>query len=294
MKKILKWTGIVLGSLVVLVLMALAVVYVITNGRMNEAYEVDPVALTLPPPDSALIARGAHLADIRACTGCHGENLAGDIMVDDPALGRISAANLTSGKGGIAASYSDEDWVRSIRHGVGTDGKPLLIMPVEEFIHIGREDLAALLAYIKQVPPVDNELPEQKLGPIARVIMLSGGLLQAEEVDHAMPLPETPTPGVTVEYGEYLATTCLGCHGEDYTGGPVAGPPGTPPARNLTTLKDWTEAEFFNATKDGIRPTGDTLHAFMPRWTSMTDDEVQAIWVYLQSLDPVDNEFAQK
>ncbi|HMB94109.1 MAG TPA: c-type cytochrome, partial [Rhodothermales bacterium] len=215
-------------------------------------------------------------------------------MVNDPALGRISSANLTSGKGGIAASYSAEDWVRSIRHGVGTDGKPLLIMPSAEFVHIGREDLAALLAYIKQLPPVDNELPEQKLGPVARVIMLSGGLLQAEEVDHTLLLPETPMPGVTVEYGKYLATTCLGCHGEDYTGGPVAGPPGTPPASNLTTLKDWSEANFFRAVQEGVRPTGDTLHEFMPRWTPLEDDEVKAIWTFLQSLESVENEFAQK
>jgi mono/diheme cytochrome c family protein len=294
MKKVLKWTGLVLGSLLVLVLVALAVIYVITNGRMNATYEVEPVALTIPPPDSALIARGAHIADIRACTECHGDNLAGVVMADDPALGRITSANLTSGKGGIASRYSDKDWVRSIRHGVGTDGKALLIMPSEEFIHIGREDLAALLAYIKQLPPVDNEIPEQKLGPIGRVILLSGGLLQAEEIDHTMPLRETPMAGVTVEYGHYLATTCLGCHGEDYTGGPVAGPPGTPPARNLTTLKDWSEADFFRAVQEGVRPTGDTLHVFMPRWTAMNDDEVKAIWTFLQSLEPMDNEFAQR
>ncbi|HMB92317.1 MAG TPA: hypothetical protein VKP65_15805, partial [Rhodothermales bacterium] len=66
MKKVLKWTGIVLGSLLVLVLVALAVIYVVTNGRMNETYEVQPVVLTIPPPDSALIARGAHLAEVRA------------------------------------------------------------------------------------------------------------------------------------------------------------------------------------------------------------------------------------
>jgi cytochrome c553 len=290
----LKCTGIVLGSRIAPVLIALTVVYYISNGRMDKTYEVDPVVLTIPPPDSALLARGAHVADVRACTGCHGKQLAGEIMVDDPALGRISSANLTAGKGGIAASYSDEDWVRAVRHGVGTDGKPLLIMPSEEFIHIGREDLAALLAYIKQLPPVDNELPEQKLGPVARVIMLSGGLLQAEVVDHAMPLPETPMAGITVEYGHYLATTCLGCHGAEYTGGPVAGPPGTPPASNLTNIKDWSEADFFRAVQEGVRPTGDSLDAFMPRWTMMEDDEIKAIWTFLQSLEPQENDLAQK
>jgi mono/diheme cytochrome c family protein len=290
MKKVLKWVGIVIGAIVAIFLIALGVIYYLSNQDLNARHDIEPVALEIPEPDSAMLALGEHLANVRACTGCHGSNLGGGVMIDNFAMGTIASSNLTSGEGGIGGTYTDEDWVRAVRHAVAPDGRPLKIMPSQEFIHLGREDLVALLAYIKQVPPVDWTPPEPRVGPMARALyVLTPGfpLLEHSKIDNSLPLRDAPTPEVSPEYGEYMAVSCYGCHGTDLAGQP-SGPPGTPPSRNLTILQDWTEEQFLRAVREGIRPSGDTLHAFMPRWVSATDTEVAAVYTYLQSLEPIE------
>ena len=238
MKKVLKWASILIGSLFGILLVALGIVYFLSNQDLDSRYEIEPVAVSIPEPDSTMIERGRHVSEIRGCTGCHGENLAGEVMIDDGGFGRISAANITSGTGSAITNYTDRDWVRTLRHGVAPDGRPLLVMPANEFVHLGREDLIAVIAYVKQVPPIDNELPEQKIGPIARVLHLMNEdfpLLNVDKVDHSMPLPETPASGVYPEFGRYIAIACQGCHGSDLAS-PVPGPPDAPPPVSYTPL----------------------------------------------------------
>ncbi len=73
------------------------------------------------------------------------------------------------------------------------------------------------------------------------------------------------------------------------SGGRVAGPPGLPPASNLTaggTIRSWTEADYFKAMRTGLRPDGTRMDEFMPwrQFAHMTNDELRAIWLYLQSV----------
>lgn len=82
--------------------------------------------------DPVALQNGARLAKVRGCEDCHGENLAGKVLVDDPALGALTTANLTRGKGGVASSYTGADQVRALRHGVKPNGKPAIIMPAHE------------------------------------------------------------------------------------------------------------------------------------------------------------------
>ena len=106
-------------------------------------------------------------------------------MEDDPVFGRLVASNLTAGKGGVGGSYSDTDFVRAIRHGVRPDGTPLVLMPAEYYNKYNDEDLGAIIAYIKSLPPVDNELPETMAGPLARLfVLLEPSLLPAQLIDH--------------------------------------------------------------------------------------------------------------
>ncbi|MDX1429728.1 MAG: c-type cytochrome [Rhodothermales bacterium] len=289
MKKILKWIGILLAAIVTLLVIMGVVVYISSSSDLNRRYDIQPVAIDIPAADSAALSVGEHVARTR-CTGCHGDNLGGRVMVDDRAFGRISSSNLTRGEGGIGNEYSDEDWIRAIRHAVGPDGSPLLVMPAQELIHLGREDLAAVIAYIKQVPAADWSPPEQKIGPMARAMHFfveDFPMLGAATVDHSTTLTEVPPRGPTAEYGRYLSSTCIGCHGPDLTGA-ANGPPGTPPSANLTRLQAWSGDDFVRGVREGIRPTGDTLHAMMPRFQSFTDDEIGALWAYLSSMEPAD------
>lgn len=295
MKKVLKWVGIVLGGLLVLLLVAVGAVYVISNSRLNKTYNIQSEAVAVPTGDEA-VQYGRHVAVIRGCTDCHGNNLAGDPLIEDPALAYLYASNLTTGKGGINGEYTDVDFVRAIRHGVDPDGKPLWFMPAQEFYYLNDDDLGALIAYIKSLPSVDNVIPENSGGLLGRILFVTGQLplVPAELIDHNAPRPPVVEPGITVEYGEYLAVGCKGCHHTNYAGGPIPGaPPDAPPAANLTPageLSEWTEEDFINTMRFGITLEGNQLDPEWMPWPAigqMTDEELQAVWLYLQSLPPV-------
>jgi mono/diheme cytochrome c family protein len=295
MKKVLKWVGIVLGALIALAVIAIVAVYLISGSQLNKTYDIQPETVAIPTAEETL-ERGRHLAVTRGCTDCHGDNLAGKLMVEDPAFGTLYGPNLTSGQGGIG-HYTDVDFVRAVRHGVAPDGSGLWIMPSKEYYVLNDDDLGALMAYLKSLPAVDNTVPEKSAGPILRVLLVSGQLplIPAEEIDHNAPRPAAVEPGVTVEYGEYVATLCTGCHRANFAGGLMPGDsPDATPAANLTPggeLAQWTEEDFITAMRFGLDPAGNTIDPEIMPWPAigqMTDDELQAIWLYLQSLPPAE------
>ncbi|MCA9838486.1 MAG: cytochrome c [Trueperaceae bacterium] len=293
--RIVIWLVRLILAVVVIVVVALGVVYALSARRINKTYDVQPASLSIST-DETSVARGQHIATVRGCMDCHGAGAGGAIFMDAaPVFARISASNLTSGKGGIGSSYSDADWVRSIRHGIGPDQKSLLFMPSAEFAIMSEQDLADLIAYLKSLPAKDSDLPPNSVGPIARILTLAGQfpLLPAEEVDHKAAIPGGTPTGVSLEHGEYLAITCTGCHGTGLSGGPIPGSFASDPVpANLTPdpatgLGNWSETDFYKAMREGQTPEGKTLDPFMP-WQSitskMTDEELSSLWLYLQSL----------
>lgn len=293
-RKIFKWIGIVLGSLVGLLVLAFVVLYIIGTVKWNsirgKEYEVPVEPITIPT-DQAAIARGEHIATIRMCKDCHTENWSGQ-SDRVPGLITLSMPNLTPGAGGVGATNTDEDWVRAIRHGVGYDGRGLLLMPSRVWYYLSDEDLADLIAYLKNLPPVDNEPPKTELGLLGRVMMTLGQLPpeltepDATVIDHGAPRPVAPQPDVTVEYGMYLARTCTLCHGPQLNGQTIFD---GSVALNLTPggeMRGWSEEDFITTMRTGVTPNGHQLKDVMP-WKyfgQMTDDELEAVWMYLQAL----------
>jgi mono/diheme cytochrome c family protein len=276
---------------VVVVVVGLAIwVYIASERRLSKAYDmtVNPVAART---DSISLARGKHLFQTISCTLCHGEDAGGAIMQQDRLIGTMAGPNLTRGRGGSGAQRSDIDWVRAIRRGVRHDGTSLIVMPSEVFTRLAESDLAAMLGYMRQLPPVDREVPATGFGPMGRALLAAGKLnILVAPKTHPYDAPATPPPSGTIEYGRYLADVsgCHGCHGFGLSGGRVAGPPGLPPASNLTPtgIGQWTETDFTRAMREGKRPDGTTLDAFMP-WIvfrKMSDDDLNALWLYLQSV----------
>src|SRR5512146_3291562 len=99
-RKILKWIGIVLGSLVGLLVLAFVVLYIIGTikwNRLHGTYEVPVEAISIPT-DQASIARGEHVATIHICQHCHMDNFSGQ-SESVPAMVTLSVPNLTSGAG---------------------------------------------------------------------------------------------------------------------------------------------------------------------------------------------------
>lgn len=277
-----------------LVLLALALVFISSILRWTRDYEnLDVPVDAIPIPDSeGAISHGQHIATTHYCGYCHGDNLAGGFLVNEAALAVIPAPNLTAGKGGIGAANKDDDWIRAIRHGVGHDDRGLIGMPSRVWYQMSDEDLGALIAYLKTIPAVDNELPERSIGPLFGLLLALGQAPPSESslIEHDSPRPPTPEPGVTTEYGQYLAQSCTACHGPEMAGGTTRTLDGElVTALNLTPggeLAGWTQAGFITALRTGITPGGRLLSDEMP-WTyvgQMTDDELKAIWLYLQSL----------
>lgn len=297
MKKILIWAGSILGGLIAVVVLAVVVLYLIGTSRVNEVYEVELAAVPIPSGPAA-VERGKHLVEsIGLCVECHGENLAGDILEDDPVFGTLAPSNLTSGRGGVGGEYTDAQFVRAIRNGINKDGNPLAIMPSNYYNVINDEDVGAIVAYLKSLPPVDNEQAETKLGPLGRILtVVEKELLPAQIIDHDAPRPPSVPPGITREYGEYMTTVCAVCHGEHLSGGPVPGESSSAPkAANLTTLgQSWSESDFVQVLRTGATPYGKQLDPEMMPWNrfNLLDDvELQAIWLFIRALEP--REFEQ-
>lgn len=293
MRRVLKWIGIIIGGLVALIVVILAGSYVIAGERLSRNYEITPEPI--PIPDQVTASRdGWPLMLIEFCQDCHGPVLSGQVMEDDPLIGRLIAANLTAGKGGKGATYSDADFVRALRHGVAPDGRPLIVMPAQTLGKLSDRDLAEIIAYVKNLRPIDNELPPSQLRPLGRIMFLAGvipEMLSAESVDHDAPRPPDPEPGPTAEYGQYLSFICDVCHTEDLSGGPGAGE-----GMNLTPggqLADWSEEDFIETLRTGVAPDGEVLNEEempWPTFSKFSDMELRAIWLYLQSLPAIETE----
>jgi mono/diheme cytochrome c family protein len=292
MKRVLKWIGYIVGTLVALILVAVGTVYAVTSSRMGKTYSTNVPTIAIPT-DSASIARGQHLAiSVGKCQACHGDNWGGKIFSNDAAFAKLTTPNLTRGKDGIGATYTDVDWVRALRYGIGRNGKSLVFMPAESYTHFSDTDLGQVIAYLKTLPPADLAVtPMRSPGPVMRILYLTVGfpMLPASIIDHNMQRPAV-AEGPTKEYGEYLikAGGCQNCHGANFGGGTAE----NMPVPNLTKggeLGKWSEADFAKAVRTGIRPDGRVLSAVMP-WEYMkglTDTEVSAMWAHLQSVPAV-------
>jgi cytochrome c553 len=291
MKVWLSRIGYVVGALVALILIVVSVVYGMSESRFRRTYTVAPERHAFSS-DSAVIARGQHIAQTIGCADCHGEGLSGHAVIDAPPMGRVVAPNLTAGKGGIGATLTADIVERAVRHGVSHTDRPLLIMPADEYQYLSDADFEAVAAYVHSLKPVDHEQPPNNIMLLPRVLMVTGQLpiLAAERITNSVPM--AVVPGATKEYGDYLTLVggCRGCHGPGLSGGKIpGGDPSWGPSANLTrsgNIGKWSKDQFMATLRTGKRPDGTPLKDYMP-WRQvgrMSDDELTAVWLYLNSV----------
>lgn len=289
-KKIVKGLLILFGFIFILGAGFYLKVYISTQNRLNKEYTVTPHAMTINP-DSAMLAKGKRLSMVKGCIECHGNDLGGKVIHEDFMLGRLVSANLTKGKGGLPKEYSVTDWVLALKHGIRKDGKPLVFMPSHEFYVLSEDDMKAIIAYCATVPPVDNELPGFKIGPVARILSDVGTfpLVPAEMIDHQHNMVKTVKEEISVEFGKYLSTSCQGCHKETMKGGEALAP-GLPVVADISSTGNpgkWTEDEFIQTLRTGVTPEGKTLNPAEMPWPmakELTDVELKALFKYLNSI----------
>ncbi|GAB2601576.1 c-type cytochrome [Spirosoma areae] len=290
LKKILVWTGIILGSLVVLLLIFYTVAYFQTESRANKVYAVNLQTLAIPN-DSASYQLGQHIAGIRGCLECHTSTLRGQVFSDEKSpLGILYASNLTKGKGGI--DYTDQDWIRALRHGLNKANKPLWFMPSHDVSsRLSNREMGALIYFLKSQPPVDQSHPPKAFKPLGRILTFLGEfpMFPAEMIDHsAIPVDEVQV-AVNSTYGHYLATSCMGCHGTNLKGGPGHGEnePDIPDLSSTGKVGKWSADEFVATIRTGKTPEKRSLSDAMPwKYFAKTykDDELKAIYLYMHDV----------
>ena len=238
---------------------------------------------------------GKYLFETRGCAECHGSDGRGVVFIDSPEGMRVKSPNITPGPGGVVSDYNEGDWVRSIRHGVAPNGHALVVMPSEDYNRMTDSDFAALVAYVRSLPPVKGEAAEIRMPLVVKALYGAGVVRDAaEKIDHRL-VPAAPVPvGATVAHGAYVATMCMGCHRAGLEGGPIAGgPPEWPPAANLTPggnamARYDTPDKFIAMMRTGKRPDGSEVNKAMPFMTlrNFNDTDLQALYSYLRSLPP--------
>jgi mono/diheme cytochrome c family protein len=291
--KTFKGIGIVLGSLFVLAAVLAGVLYARGNARLTKEYDVRPESVEIPT-DQVSLEEGKKWATV-LCADCHGDDFSGKPLVDDKTVGFVAAPNLTSGEGGAGEEFADQDWILALRHGVDPhEGRALIAMPSMNYSYLTDKDLGEIIAYMKTVRSVDNDLGEPELSFVGKVLLAAGGfgksVLPAEIITHTGPPPSAGAPSVNVdygnynvEYGEYLVriTGCRDCHGENLTGG-SSPEPGAPQAPDLTSGGvggTWSKETFITAVRT-MRGKGMPWLGLKP----LSDQELEAVLLYLQGL----------
>ncbi|MES2098717.1 MAG: cytochrome c [Pseudomonadota bacterium] len=295
MNKWLKRGGVTVASLV-----AVAAIVLVGGARLGERKMQRQVAVKLDAvayrSDAASIERGRYLYVSRNCAECHGANGAGKDVVNDGKGLLIHAPNITPAPGSVIANYAAIDWTRTIRHGVKPDGRPALVMPSEDYARLTDADVAAIVAYVRQLPPAAGAGATIEFPLPVKALYAAGVVMDAaERIDHTLPPQQPVAEAVTLAHGAYVANTCIGCHGEHLSGGKIPGaPPDWPAAANLTTgdgsaLKHYADADSMLAMfRNGKRPDGSAVSTVMPfgGLKEMSETDVRALYLHLGSLPP--------
>ena len=289
-----KWIKRVALGLVALVVLGGALAFTalkMADSKMNRKVDVKVQPLAFRS-DAPAVERGKYLYASRGCTDCHGADGGGRVFVENPQL-KVAGPHISPGPGSVTAAYKPEDWVRDIRHGVAPTGRPLMVMPSEDYNRFTDEDLSSLVAYLRQMPAAKGGGAVVELGPIVRAMYGLGKIQDAAaKIDHTLPPASPVAEGVTVEHGKYVANMCLGCHGPALAGGPIpGGPPDWPAAAKLTPgegsiMPKYPTADSMVAMfKSGKRPDGTEIKV-MPFGSlkEMSETDVRALYLYLKGL----------
>lgn len=240
-----------------------------------------------------------------ACGNCHTPqgpngpdmtNELGGFMVEKSDAFEAWAVNITPGS--RVADWTDEELARAIREGIRPDGSVIgPPMPIGLYRGLSDDDLMSIVMFLRSVPASDNQTPLSTYNiPLPP--------------NYGPPIDSVPAipPGVTVEYGEYLAgpvAHCVECHSTPGPTGPMIdthlgaggfafhGPWGTSVSNNLTPHEDgipaYTDEEIKGMVISGQRPDGSPMlppmgYAYYAR---MTPEDLDAIVLYLRQIPPL-------
>ncbi|WP_168213062.1 MULTISPECIES: cytochrome c [unclassified Bradyrhizobium] len=255
----------------------------------------------------AQVARGEYLVKGPAlCGNCHTERgpdlladmskfLAGGQKFTSPAFVTYSR-NLTPDHDTGIGSWTDEQIIRAMREGVTKEGKTLgPPMPFDMLNKLSDDDAKAIVAYLRTMKPIHNEVPEPKY----KIPLKPRPAAKGEPA---------PPKSDKVAYGRYVVTAayCLECHTpqvgpeRDYehqtgAGGVVFEFAGAlVKSRNITSdmetgIGNMTDEQLKRAITKGIDRDGNQLIPLMPYHflKNLTSEDLDAVVAYVRTLPPV-------
>ena len=118
------------------------------------------------------VERGAYLVTVAGCNDCHTPGFffgkpdmkkflgGSDVGFEIPGLGVFNGRNITPDKETGIGAWTDEQIATAITTGKRPDGRQLApIMNYPAFVHMTKEDVAAVIAYLRSIPAVNNKVP---------------------------------------------------------------------------------------------------------------------------------------
>jgi mono/diheme cytochrome c family protein len=274
-------------------------------------------ALAQSPPGGDLITRGKYVFAATGGCGCHTEK---DRPVNsggrkyDGAWGTVYSTNITPDRQTGIGTWTDDQIITAIRLGRRPNGERLVpVHPYLAFNGMAEEDLRAVVAYLRSLPPVNRANQPKKLIPLFESVLLPAWL--AAFAPRETPPPTAPTSGLA--RGEYLVRAvghCGECHtprgltqasdNTRFLGGTAKGPEGDP-VPNITPDKDtglsWSADEIAEYLGSGNKPDGDVAGGLMDEmiqgttggYKDLTKEDRLAIARYLKSVPAVRNKVAK-
>lgn len=277
MRTALRWSGYFVGGLLILLLVAAAWIWFASYRALSGTLEGTPERLV--QPTAAQLADAPRQLQVHGCVACHGDNLHGNLMFDDPKVARFWAPNLTL----IAAHATDQQLARAIRQGIGIDGRPLLVMPSAQMSRLTDEEVAAIIAEVRRQPRGGEQTPGVKLGPLGRLGVATGKLKPqpAKVAEYRRNLPADLGPSFAG--GRQIAMThCSECHGAALGGGEPE--PGTK-APDLQIAGAYDLGAFKKLLRTGVPADGRKMKLMSDvsrvELSHMTDQEIEALHAYL-------------
>ncbi|WP_258105657.1 cytochrome c [Marinoscillum sp. MHG1-6] len=232
-------------------------------------------------------------------------------------LGIISPANLTPDPETGIGRYTDGQLFRMMRHAVKPDGTGTLSLMMP-FWNMADEDLVAIVSYLRSCEPIKNVVEPPSYTFVGKMVRATAPLF--EPVYDPTPPDKAPPMEATIERGEYLAryvANCVGCHtardpmtfeaiGPEYAGGMEMEPL---PELHIKLGIDpdlWTRSVNITPHPNSALARFKTLDAWITRFrqgrlilnspmdwgpfSRMSDEDLEALWLYLHSLDPIEND----
>lgn len=280
------------GGSVIAVLVAAAVVL---GAGPREVASRSAAASVPAGPEQ--IARGAYLATLGNCAGCHtrpgGEPYAGGRGLPTP-FGTVYAGNLTPDDTTGLGRWSADDFWRALHEGRSRDGRHLVpAFPYASFTHVVRDDSDALFAYLRSLPPVQRaNTPHGLRFPYNTELAMA-----AWQWLHFT--PADPAASATWSRGAYLVQGlghCAACHAPrnalgatsgELSGGQVAGQAWYAPSLHPAAGRG-DAAELAALLRDGRTdrdslsgPMASVVYRSLQHWHA---DDLQAVADHLAGL----------